>query len=347
MKNLSSVLTAALLVLFTGSVALAQAAPAEVPQAPVAAPAVAAAPADPFPPSNPKFFTAKTPTLETATSFAHQTWGYDPNRVMRVMAIRPTAAAGVSEVIVFMTDKAPDSKVQVATLYVMPDGNHAIILGSGVIPFGATPYAAKHDLLKARANGAARGAVSKDLLLVEFADLQCPFCKDAQGVMDQIAKDFPAARIVFQEFPLVDKHPSAFKAAAYGVCAQKESDDAFFKYAAGVFDTQSGLTPATEDTILKAAAMRAGLVGETIAACAETQATKDVVNASIKLAGDVGIDQTPSLAINGRVIPLNIPYDVIKQLIVFQAKLDGVPTGAAADILVPKPAPPTLSTLPK
>jgi len=169
--------------------------------------------------------------------------------------------------------------------------------------------------------------------------------------MDQIVKDFPAARVVFQQFPLVDIHPSAFKAAAYGVCAQEQSDEAFFKYAAGVFDTQEALAPATEDTLLRAAAQRAGLDGTAIVACANTQATKDIVNADIKLAVEAGIDQTPTLVVNGRAVPLDIPYDMIKQVIAFQAKLDGVATGASADILAPAPAPPpappTLNSLPK
>jgi uncharacterized protein YfaP (DUF2135 family) len=86
-------------------------------------------------------------------------------------------------------------------------------------------------------------------------------------------------------------------------------------------------------------------------ACANTQATKDIVNADIKLAVEAGIDQTPTLVVNGRALPLDIPYDTIKQIIVFQAKLDGVATGASADILAPAAAqpstPPTLNSLPK
>src|SRR5208283_4941572 len=114
-----------------------------------------------------------------------------------------------------------------------------------------------------------------------------------------------------------------FKAAAYGVCAQKQSDEAFFKYAAGVFDTQEALAPATEDTLLRAAAQRAGLDGDAIAACAGTQETKNIVKANIKLAVDAEITETPTLAVNGRALPLDIPYDMIKQVIVFQAQLDG------------------------
>jgi len=314
-----------------------------------AAPTAPAAPVDPFPPANPRFFTAASPTAETVDSFLKAIWGFDADRLWRVMAIRTTAAPGVTEVIVFVTEKAPGAKVQRTTFYVTPDGKHAIGEGGGgVVSFGANPFAATRDLLRSRADGAARGAAGKDLLLVEFADLQCPHCKEAQDTMDQIVKDFPNARVVFQLFPLVEIHPSAFKAAAYGVCAQQHSDDAFFKYAAGVFDTQDALTPKTEDALLKGAAMRAGLDGAAIAACAETPATKATVGADIKLAEDAGVEQTPMLAVNGHLLPLTgIAYEQIKQLIIYQAKLDGVPTGASAETLAPKPPQPALTSLPK
>lgn len=313
-----------------------------------AAPAAPAAPSDPLPPTNPAFFTATTPTLDTVNSFLTNLWGYDADRIWRVMAIQPTPAAGVSEVVVFVGSKKPDAKVQSAVFYVLPDGKHAVGEGSGVMPFGAKPYEETRDLLQTQANGASRGASDKSLELVEFADFQCPYCAQGQETMDKLVKDFPDAHVVFQVFPLVNIHPSALKAAEYGVCAQKQSDAAFFKYAAGVFDTQSGLAPNTEDTLLRAAALRAGLNADTVAACAASPATKAIVDADIKLANDIGVNQTPTLAINGRLVPLNIPYDTLKQLIVYQAKQDGVATGAAADILAPAPpAPPTLKSLPQ
>ena len=342
-------------------------APAAVPAAPAAstaqapaaapgplppAPAAPAAPVDPLPKANPRFFTASSPSIDTVNAFLHQVWGSDPNRLYRVMAITPTTAPNITKVVVFVTERTgnpADSKVQAATFFVTPDGKHAIGEGSVVVPFGPTPFAAVRDMLKERANGASRGAAGKDLELVEFADLQCPHCRDAQATMDQLVQDFPKAHVVFQLFPLVDIHPSAFKAAAYGVCAQQQSNDAFFKYAAGAFETQEGLTPATEDTLLKAAALRAGLDGAAIAACASTQGTKDIVNADIKLAQDAGVDQTPTLSVNGRMLPLggNLPYEQIKQLIQYQATLDGVDSGATAETLAPKPPKPTLQDLPK
>jgi protein-disulfide isomerase len=225
----------------------AQPAPAAAQKPPAAAQQPAAAPlqlqnmgqttkADPFPPANPKYFTADSPTVDTVNAFLKSLWGYDSSRIWRVEAIQKTVAPNTSKVVVFVSDKTPGAKVQPTAFFVTPDGKHAIA-GDSVIPFGATPFADLRKTLQDRADGASRGATGKDLMLVEFADLQCPHCKDAQGTMDQLVKDFPNARVVYQSYPLVELHPYAFKAAAYGYCVQKQKNDAFFVYSAAVFDT--------------------------------------------------------------------------------------------------------------
>jgi protein-disulfide isomerase len=285
--------------------------------------------ADPFPPVDPKFFTASSPTVDTVNAFLKTLWGYDTSRIWRVEAIQTTAAPNVSKVVIFVSDRAPNAKVQPTVFFVTPDGKHAVA-GDAVVPFGATPFADMRKMLQEHADGATHGAASKDLLLVEFADLQCPHCKDAQATMEQLGKDFPNARLVFQSFPLVDVHPFAFKAAAYGYCVQKQKNDAFFVYAAAVFDAQAALTPETGDETLKSAVTKAGLDPVAVDACAATQATKEEVNASLKLGEQVGVNQTPMLSVNGHMLPLTqVPYETLKRIVAYQATLDGVGSGAA------------------
>jgi protein-disulfide isomerase len=337
----------------TGAAKPAQTAPAQAAPAPAAPAQKSTAPlelhdmgqtpkADPFPPANPKYFTATTPTVDTVNAFLKSLWGYDPNRIWRVEAIQTTAAPNVSKVVVFVSDKAPNSKVQPTAFFVTPDGKHAVA-GDVVVPFGATPFADLRKILQARADGATRGATGKDLMLVEFSDLQCPHCKDAQGTMDQLVKDFPNARVVFQSFPLVELHPYAFKAAAYGYCIQKQKNDAYFIYSAAVFDAQAALTPETGDETLKSAVTKAGLDPAAVDACAATPAITEQVNASIKLAQDVGVEQTPMLAVNGHLLPLaGVPYETLKNIISYQATLDGVSTGATGPAVGNSSTPPTL-----
>jgi protein-disulfide isomerase len=107
--------------------------------------------------------------------------------------------------------------------------------------------------------------------------------------------------------------------------AKQGGSDAFFTFAAAVFDGQDGLATADGATLtLNSAVTKAGLDPAKIAPCASTPATLAAVEASKKLAEDLNVNQTPMLAVNGRMIPANIPYDTLKQIIGYQAKLDGV-----------------------
>ena len=50
------------------------------------------------------------------------------------------------------------------------------------------------------------------------------------------------------------------------------------------------------------------------------------MDASVKLAKDLDINQTPTLIINGRSISATVPYETLKQIVEYQARLDGVAT---------------------
>ncbi len=297
-------------------------APAHNPQLQLSTPGAPPAPAPPvtFPPADSKNFTAATPTKETVNAFLKQIWGYDPNRAWQVEAIQKTEAAGVSNVQVLVAEQGVSRQPAQTTFFVLPDGQHAIA-GNQIVPFNADPYGAFREKLKAGANGPYRGATSKSLLLVEFADLQCPHCKEGQATMDRLVQDFPNAQVVFENFPLTQIHSSAEKAAEYGDCvAQLKGNAAFFTYINAVFDTQAKLTPDATDQTLQDAATKAGADAAAMKQCMATPAAKAAVAASLQLGYDVGVNQTPMLFINGRPVPLNsVPYGTLKQLVSFAA----------------------------
>ena len=289
---------------------------------------------NPFPPPDPKNFTASFPTVETVKAFLHQVWGYDPDRIFEVEAIVKTPVDSISQVLVFVSERGqPADQTKTFPFLVLNDGKHAIS-GDSVMDFGATPFADKRAILKARADGPSHGGASKDLELVEFADMQCPHCKEAQSKMDQLSQDFPTAHIVFQNFPIQQIHPTSREAAAYGLCvAQMKPDDgnaAFRTYVQAVFDTQDALTPdpAVPDgptQALNNAVVKAGLDAAKVAACSNTKAVQDDLDASLQLAKDLQVDSVPTLLINGRAIPLGgVSYDTLKSIINFQAQTDGV-----------------------
>ncbi|HEY1766435.1 MAG TPA: thioredoxin domain-containing protein [Terracidiphilus sp.] len=302
-------------------------APAQTPSTPATPEPSAPAPTGPpaFPKADPANFTATTPTKDQVNAFLNANWGYDENRMWQVQAILKTPVEGLSKVVVFVGDKTGKEKPQALEFFALPDGKH-IISGEDVIPFGEHPFADNREQLQQRADGPYHGPASKNFELVEFADFQCPHCKEAQANMDKLATDFPNARIVFQNDPILSIHPQSEKAAEYGVCVAKTGGtSAFFRFASAVFEGQDGLATSDGATLtLNSAVTKAGEDPAKIAACAATPEVKSQVDASVKLAGDLGVASVPTLMIDGRAVPANAPYDTLKKIIQYQAKLDGI-----------------------
>ena len=131
---------------------------------------------------------------------------------------------------------------------------------------------------------------------------------------------------MYQSLP-ADGDPSACGQGGgwTGSAWPRRATTAFFTYAQAVYDTQSQLTPETGDQTLNAAITKAGADPAGVTACAATPEAKSAVSASVKLAEDLAINQTPTLMINGRPIPLGgLPYETLRQIVYFQATLDGV-----------------------
>lgn len=303
--------------------------PKEVPPAQTqAAPAAPAPTAEPpkFPAPDPKNFTATSPTTDQVNAFLTASWGYDTNRVWQVQAITKTDVDGISKVVVYIADKTGKEKPSALLFWTMPDGKH-IIAGEDMYPFGPHPYDESRAKLQAEADGPWHGAEDKSLEMVEFADFQCPHCKEAQANMEKLATDFPKAHIVFQNYPLEGIHPQAKLAAEYGVCVAKMGGNhAFFLFSDDVFNGQAGLATADGAQLtLKSAVSKAGLDPEKVAACATEPATSAEVEKSVKLARELNINQTPMLLINGRQVPVaGLPYDTLKKIVQYQEQLNGI-----------------------
>lgn len=273
-----------------------------------------------FPAPNPKNFTAATPTTQEVNAFLKALWGYDAKRAWSVAGIETTKAPSVSRVTVLVAEQGVSHEPAATVFFVTPDGQHAIA-GNDVIVFGPHPFLQVGEKLQQQADGPYRGSNSKSLMLVEFADLQCPHCKEAAPTMDKLATDFPNARIVFENFPLTNVHPAAAKAAEYGVCvAQEKGNAAFFQYAQAVYDTQSDLEKNADQT-LNNAATKAGANAAQVSTCAAGAEAKAKVAASIKLGQEIGVSETPLLFVNGRMVPIGgLPYDMVKQIVAYTAE---------------------------
>jgi protein-disulfide isomerase len=254
------------------------------------------------------------PSEDVVSAFMQQTLGYDSSFSWKIVSIKPAAAEGLAEVDVTVTTSQGS---QVQKFYVTPDGTHAII--GEILPFGAHPFDAERDQVQKGINGPSHGADAAPVTVVEFSDLQCPHCKDAQPALDRLAAEDKNARVVFQNFPL-PMHDWAMKAASYADCVGRSSPDAFWKFIQSIYGAQSDITAANADEKLTAFADAAGVKGSDAAACAAKPETTTRVQHSIDLGKALDVNSTPTIFINGRKLSAGgLPYEVLQKLVDFAA----------------------------
>ena len=254
------------------------------------------------------------------------TGGVNPGITWTIAEVKPRAVSGLTQVSVLI--KTPQGGGVVSFL-VTADQKYA--LRGEVVPFGRDPFAANRAKIEKGINGPARGPANPSIMIVEFADLQCPACKSAHPMIQRLVNEVPNARFVFQQFPLTQAHKWAFKAAEYGECVYRENPAAFWKYLEAVYGAQEQITLETgnsEDAGKKASAKlkdlsaQAGANGQKVAACAEESATAERVNRSVELGREVQISGTPTLFVGGRRISNlgQMPYDSLKRMVEYMAQ---------------------------
>lgn len=259
---------------------------------------------------------AELPSEATVNAFLKRMFGYDQNLVFRVAGIRPAEDSGLAEATVVVN--TPQGQ-QITRLYITPDQKHAVL--GDLIPFGTDPFAKDREELKA-AFGPTKGPKDAPVTIVEFGDLQCPACKQAQPNIEKLVAASPNARLVFQNFPLEQIHPWAMPAARYVDCLARTNNDGAWTFIQAVYTHQGEITEANVTDKLNNYAKMAGADPAAVATCAATPETTSRIQKSLELGKAVGITGTPTLFINGRKIGNlgSIPVDALKSIVDFEAE---------------------------
>lgn len=267
------------------------------------------------PAAKPAADSARLPSEAEVNGFMKATFGYDPQLTWKIVSIKPSQAEGLAEITVEISGPQGQGGQK---FFVSEDGKHAVV--GEIIPFGAHPFEQTRRTLEKKATGPSRGPASAPVLIVEFSDLQCPHCKEANPTVQRLLNEDQDVRFVSQNFPL-PSHNWAMKAAQYADCVGRASNDAYWKFVDSVYSAQNEITADNVDQKLTDLADKAGVKGSEMATCAAQPETEARVQASIELGKSVDVNATPTLFINGRPVGVSgNNYDVLKQIVDFAAK---------------------------
>ena len=147
-----------------------------------------------------------------------------------------------------------------------------------------------------------KGAAKPDVVLVEFFDYACPYCKSSNPHIDRLVKEDKGLRVVYRELPILG--PESVAAARLSLAASKAGK--FQQFYDALWEAGR---PGPES--IAAATRAAGLNGPvTPSPEAEAELKKN-----FQLAGQLGATGTPLFVVGDRVMNSAVGYAALKKAV--------------------------------
>ncbi len=169
-------------------------------------------------------------------------------------------------------------------------------------------------------NSPSLGPADAKITLIEFADFECPSCRQLDRILRDLLPQHPEIRLVYKDFPLTTIHPWAMTASLAGQCAIQQNPSSFWKIHDIIFDAQDLITPSNVWDKMSDFANQIGLNAETFRACMANPDTAQEVEKTTAEGHELNITGTPTIFVNGRRI-VGPDESILKQFIDFEALL--------------------------
>jgi protein-disulfide isomerase len=154
-----------------------------------------------------------------------------------------------------------------------------------------------------------RGSQSAPVLVVEFADYQCPYCQTVYPELQKLQKEFgDNLAFAFKDFPL-PMHANAQKAAEAARCAGAQGR--FWDFHDALFSNGKKLELAQ----LKEHARTLGLDQARFNRCLDSSEQAEAVQKDLNQAQRLGLTGTPSFFVNGHFLSGAVKYGTLREVV--------------------------------
>jgi protein-disulfide isomerase len=238
--------------------------------------------------------TPSSSTQKTIEDFLRNYYALGPDIKITVGTPKPLGSSGISELPIEV--KSPEGSDNV-TMYLTADGRY--LLRGELSDLTKDPLAenvAKFDLQSAPVLGDPKAPIT----IVEYADFECPVCRNLHDAIRGLLPNYPQVKIIFKDFPIEALHPWARTAALAGRCAYQQDPKAFWKLYDMIYDNQDLISPSNAYEKMLDYATRSRLNPDSFKSCmASPQATSEV-DGSLANGRLLDVRSTPTLFVNGR-----------------------------------------------
>jgi protein-disulfide isomerase len=170
-------------------------------------------------------------------------------------------------------------------------------------------FDAPRQLVPVRPTDRTKGPPTARVDIVEFGDFQCPICLSMEPLFKRLqAEHKNELRFMWKDFPL-EGHPDARPAAEAGRCAADQGK--FWEYHDKLFANQQALGR----NRLKDYAKQLKLDPVAFGACLDKAVHRADVDQALSEAATFGVEATPTVFINGRLVVGAVPYETYDRIV--------------------------------
>jgi protein-disulfide isomerase len=237
----------------------------------------------------------KSGTVETRVEqYLRNLYAWGPTFDVKVGPAKPSPISDLLEVPVTVSI---GGQSDTAVVYVSKIGS--FLLRGELTDMSVDPFADTRSKLHV-GTSPAKGPQDAKITLIEFADFECPSCRQLDLVLREFLPQHPEIRLVFKHYPLTDIHPWAMTAAIASQCAFQQNPDAFWKMHDAIFDAQDVISPSNVWDKMLDLITQQGLSTETYRICMADPETTNQIKTTINEGHALKITATPTTFVNSR-----------------------------------------------
>ena len=171
---------------------------------------------------------------------------------------------------------------------------------------GAALDEIRADIEKPFAGNAFAGNPNGDIVIVEYSDFACPYCKQTNADIDRVLKEDKNIKVVFRELPILSE--ASNDAALMALAAAKQGK--YYEFHKTMFATGRP-TPSTIESAAKEVGLNMAAARKFIAT---PEARKELEN-NIQIARKLQFTGTPAFVVGNQTEVGAVGYDGLKEMV--------------------------------
>jgi protein-disulfide isomerase len=153
------------------------------------------------------------------------------------------------------------------------------------------------------------GAKDADVVIVEFFDYHCGYCRRMVPAVTQLLKEDKKVRFIFKEFPILSE--DSVNASRAALAVNRIAKDKYFDYHQALMKIEGKY----DEKALLDAGKKLGISSDKLKAEMAKPEVTAILDKDREMGAELGVTGTPAIIVGNTLIPGAIPYEEMKKVV--------------------------------